>query len=179
MPRAEYPALKPSLPYNQLPVLEVDGDVVAQSLAILRYAGRLAGLYPAVDVVEAFQIDEVLCIVDKLHNLWDPSYFEKDPEKQLAMRKELAEVTIPKSLGFLEKRATQNTIGPFAFGAKLTVAGLAITGLLDYLSFRGGLRGVPPSVVDPFVRLNAIHESVHAHPKVVEWNKMHADADTP
>ncbi|TYZ68287.1 hypothetical protein PybrP1_000700, partial [[Pythium] brassicae (nom. inval.)] len=82
------------------------------------------------------------------------------------MRRELADQTIPRSFGFLEKRATQNgSAWPFAVGAKLTVADLAITGLVGYLSSRGGLRGVPTSVTDPFMRLNAIREHVHSYPK--------------
>jgi glutathione S-transferase len=33
-------------PFNQFPVLEVDGVPIAQSSTILRYAAKLAGLYP-------------------------------------------------------------------------------------------------------------------------------------
>lgn len=37
--------LKPTLPLGQLPVLQVDGTIYAQSMAIARYAAKLAGLY--------------------------------------------------------------------------------------------------------------------------------------
>ncbi|GAB9463272.1 Glutathione s-transferase [Globisporangium polare] len=165
---------KPSLPFNQLPVLEVDGDVIAQSLAILRYVGSLSGLYPTTNPIEAFQIDELFCLIDELHNVWGPSFREKDPEKQLAMRKVLAEETIPKFLGHLDKRTAQHTSGPYAIGARLTVADLAISALLNGLS-SGHMVGVPGTVVDPFENLLKIRERVHAHPKVVEWYQTHAD----
>ncbi|CAM9821375.1 unnamed protein product, partial [Laminaria digitata] len=41
--KEEFGALKPSLPNGQVPILEVDGYVLAQSLAILRYVGKLGG----------------------------------------------------------------------------------------------------------------------------------------
>ncbi|TYZ60440.1 hypothetical protein PybrP1_009390, partial [[Pythium] brassicae (nom. inval.)] len=121
----------------------------------------------------AFQIDELFNIIDELNDVWGPSFREQDMEKKLAMRKTLAEGMIPKSLGFLEKRAAENAAGPYAVGAKLTVADLAIASLLDGL-VSGRMEGVPTTVVDPFVRLNAIRAAVHAHPKVAEWHASHA-----
>ena len=38
-----FPALKPTLPSCQLPVLEVDGKVIAQSAAINRFLARRFG----------------------------------------------------------------------------------------------------------------------------------------
>ena len=40
----EWGELKPKTPYGQLPLLEIDGEVCAQSNAMLQYAGKLAGL---------------------------------------------------------------------------------------------------------------------------------------
>jgi prostaglandin-H2 D-isomerase / glutathione transferase len=52
---ADYAAVKPTLPLNHLPALEVDGVVYAQSMAMARYAGRLSGLYPT-DAIEALKV---------------------------------------------------------------------------------------------------------------------------
>ena len=38
------PSLKPSLPYGQVPLLEVDGDTICQSMAIARYLASECGL---------------------------------------------------------------------------------------------------------------------------------------
>ena len=41
---AEWPALKASLPMGQLPILEVDGKTIGQSMTIARFCGRRFGL---------------------------------------------------------------------------------------------------------------------------------------
>jgi hypothetical protein len=46
------------LPFGQVPVVEIDGAVYAQSNALLRYIGRRAGLYP--DGVDQLRCDIVL-----------------------------------------------------------------------------------------------------------------------
>lgn len=51
--------MKPSLPFQQVPVLEVNGTVISQSYAILRYCGALSGLLPS-DPLEAAKVDTIL-----------------------------------------------------------------------------------------------------------------------
>ena len=46
-------------PTEQLPVLEVNGRKYTQAMAILRFAGKLGGLYPF-DPMEALAVDEAL-----------------------------------------------------------------------------------------------------------------------
>jgi glutathione S-transferase len=41
----EFDALKPSLPFGQLPVLEINGTYIAQSVAITRYLAKQYNLY--------------------------------------------------------------------------------------------------------------------------------------
>ncbi|OWZ10140.1 Glutathione S-transferase [Phytophthora megakarya] len=170
--REELLKRKPSLPFNQLPVLEVDGDVIAQSLAILRYAGSLSGLYPVTDPVAAYRIDELFAIIDDMFNypLWGASYREKDSEKQLAMRAELSSGIVTKTLGFLEKRIIQNK-GPYAAGANLSVADLAIYGVL--LNFKSGVPGFLTTIADSYTNLQRVFKQVAEHPKTLEWNAAH------
>jgi len=51
----QFMALKPKLPFGTVPAVTVDNVQSAQSAAILRYAGKLGGLYPA-DPVQALQV---------------------------------------------------------------------------------------------------------------------------
>jgi glutathione S-transferase len=47
--RKDWAAMRDRFPFQALPVLEVDGMVIAQSNTINRYVGKLAGLYPKDD----------------------------------------------------------------------------------------------------------------------------------
>ncbi|WP_411024211.1 hypothetical protein, partial [Salmonella sp. s58408] len=86
---SSHPTTSSGLPNGQLPILEVDGYVLPQSMAILRYVGRLGGLYPS-DDLEAAKCDAVLdSATDFFINL-RPAYIENDQAKKLEMFAELA-----------------------------------------------------------------------------------------
>ena len=44
---------------GQLPILEIDGKVISQSLAIARFLAKKVGLYSE-DPMEAYEIDNVI-----------------------------------------------------------------------------------------------------------------------
>ena len=70
-----WPALKPTTPYGQVPLLEIDdGPPVTQSFAMLRYVGRLSGLYPD-DPLLALHIDEVCGLQEDMARALAPSIF--------------------------------------------------------------------------------------------------------
>src|SRR6187549_2390098 len=58
VPPSEWERRKPNTPFGALPVLEVDGQTLAQSNAINRYVGKLTDLYPT-DAWQAALCDEV------------------------------------------------------------------------------------------------------------------------
>ena len=59
------PSLKPSLPFGQLPVLEVDGENICQSMAIARFLANEFGLAGNSALTKA-QIDEVVDVVSDI-----------------------------------------------------------------------------------------------------------------
>eukprot|EP00644_Phytophthora_capsici_P005711 jgi/Phyca11/98049/e_gw1.2.177.1 len=169
----EHEKVKSNLPYSQLPVLEVDGEPVAQSLAILRYAGTLTGLYPTTDALAAVQVDEIFNLIDEMFNSpeWRAASRESDPDKQQKMREGLAKGIIPKTLESLEKRIAAFD-GKFATGSSLTVADLAVYAVV--LLMKAGVPGFPTNIADPYKNLLRVFDQVKEHPKVVEWNAAHA-----
>ena len=57
--KEDWPALKASLPLGQLPILEVDGKTIGQSMAIARFCARRFGL-AGKDEFEGAQADQAV-----------------------------------------------------------------------------------------------------------------------
>ena len=141
------------LPFGGLPVLVVDTNekelCVAQSNAILRFAGRLSGLYPVDNPLQALKVDEALDVGEDINCLLAPSLHEQDTEKKMAMRKELAEETLPFWVACFERLLVANGSTGFIMGNSLTVADLKLYWIIDWLT-SGILDGIPTSLVDGF-----------------------------
>lgn len=152
-------------PFGGLPVLDVEtpaGTVrAAQSNAILRFAGRLAGLYPADDPLKALKVDEALDMGEDINCLIGPSIHEQDEHKKMAMREKLAEETLPFWMGCFERLLMANGGTGFVVGRDLTVADLKLYWIIDWLT-SGILDGIPETLVDGFDGVSAWHENTAA-----------------
>ena len=164
VPPERFPALKPELPFGSLPVLDVEtraGTIsAAQSNAILRFVGRRAGLYPT-DDVRALKVDEALDLGEDLYHLLTPSMAEESAERRMAMRKVLAEETLPLWIGFLERLLVANGRTGFIAGDALTVADLKLHWIADKLT-NGTLDGIPTTLLDRFPAVTAWRKNVAA-----------------
>src|ERR1051326_4752160 len=73
VPLEEFQQLKAAgeLPFGSLPVLDVKSSAgtvsAAQSNGILRFVGKLAGLYPVDDPIKALKVDEALDVAEDLY----------------------------------------------------------------------------------------------------------------
>jgi glutathione S-transferase len=156
------------LTFGQVPVLKVDGKVIAQTGAIARFCGKLSGLYPTEDHFVAAKVDEVIDAATDISNLMSPTMREKDPETKIALRKSLAEGALPQWLGYLERYLEVNGSSGFFVTARLTIADLAIWRLLGWLS-GGILDGIPKDIIAPFPLLKKHFDMVGNIPKVQQW----------
>jgi glutathione S-transferase len=145
-------------PFGGLPVLDVEtttGKVCsAQSNAILRFAGRLSGLYPADDLLLALKVDEALDVGEDINQLMGPSLYEQDEPKKMAMRKELVEKALPEWAAYLERLLVNNGNTGFLVGKELTVADLKLYWIIDWLT-SGILDGIPTSLFDRYTNIVA------------------------
>jgi len=100
--KEEWPALKASLPMGQLPVLEVDGKTIGQSMAIARYCARRFGL-AGKDELEGALADQVVDHVSDF--LAELVKVMKEPEeaKKAEMGKQLKVEKLPAFLASMEK----------------------------------------------------------------------------
>ena len=166
--REEFDAAKRdgTLPFGQVPILIVDGEIIAQTGAIARYCGKLSGLYPE-DALAAAKVDQLIDGCTDVTIQISPTMRIKDPEAKVAARAAIAADVLPKWLGFLEALAPA-TSGGFFVGETLTIADLAIWRLIAWLT-SGILDGVPTSVADACPKLLAHAERIGEMPRIRAW----------
>ncbi|CAN0017992.1 unnamed protein product [Ectocarpus sp. 12 AP-2014] len=158
----------PDLPFAQLPILTVDEEVFPQSAAILRYAGKIGGLYPS-DPIAAAKVDAVIDCMFDIQAAIRPSIYETNAQRKLSMRKELSEVTLPLWLQYLE-RWLERAGTTFFVGEEITICDLVIYTRMKWLR-RGVLVGIPDTILRNFRRVRAHSEAVASHPKVDDYYK--------
>eukprot|EP00124_Ichthyophonus_hoferi_P001241 Ihof_evm8s60 gene=Ihof_evmTU8s60 len=128
----QFATIKETLPFGQLPILTVDGKVLAQSRSMLRFAGNLAGLYPT-DSWAAAQVDEVVDAIDDIIALLVPSFHIDNPEEKIKMRAEIAANVWPKWFTAMEKYLKANGTGYYV-SDKLTVADIQAYVMFSWFS---------------------------------------------
>ena len=94
-------------PFGQLPVMEVDGTLVAQTGAIARYCGKQGGFYPRDDDLAAAKIDEIIDTATDITMAIGKSMRMEEAEKKAA-RVVLNNETLPGFFKALEKIMTEN-----------------------------------------------------------------------
>jgi glutathione S-transferase len=150
-------------PFGGLPVLDVETTSAmvcsSQSNAILRFAGRLANLYPVDDLLKALKVDEVLDVGEEINLLMDPSVMEQDTQKKMAMRKVLADQTLPEWMNYLEQLFIRNGSTGFMVGDTLTIADLKLFWIIDWLT-SGILDGIPTNLIDNYHNLVAWRKNI-------------------
>jgi glutathione S-transferase len=167
------------LPQGQVPVLEIDGVTHAQSMALLRWAGKKAGLLPE---AQAILIDEVHEAMAEIHTCLRPLWYghilgrsptsgamlvsmTDDQKDEVTMW--LNEEVVPARLQRLEQMLGASD---YFCGGTLTTCDLQWyvmgSGLLDGTY----CEGLEPAVLDGCPKLKQLIERVGELPKVAEWN---------
>jgi glutathione S-transferase len=162
----EFAEVRKNTPFGQVPVLEVDGAQITQCDSILRYAGKLAGLYPN-DAYQALLCDEVMYVVEEAGVKLGPT-FRMTGEEQKAARLALVNGSMPVYLAWLEKKLLANGGNYFADN-RLTVADLKV--FIDVRTLNSGrLDHVPTDLVEKTApALNAHMKRIAEHPAIVAY----------
>ena len=162
----EFAEVRKSTPFGQVPTLHVDGTVVTQSDAIIRYVGKLAGLYP-VDTYQALLCDEVMCVVEDATVQLVPS-FRMTGDEQKAARLALVNGSMPMYLGWLQSQLMAHG-GEYFADNRLTIADLKV--FVDVRGLNSGrLDHVPTDLVEKVApALNAHMERIANMPAVLQY----------
>ena len=148
-------------PLGQMPILTLpSGQVIAQSGAQARYAGRLANLYPT-DPEEQLRCDEIFESCFEFMNLCPHQQF-KDADEKKRCREEFAANVVPVYFGFFANKLAAGGGGYFV-GGRLTIADLFFysavkcvrSGFWDY---------VPPSIDVRWPAIGAFIDTMESNP---------------
>ena len=154
------------VPFHQLPVIEVDGEIIGQTGAIARYCGKISNLYSN-DNINAAKIDQIIDAATDITNLVSPTIREKDEQKKVEDRLLLKNKLLPRWFRYLENILSESASDWFVEN-KMTIADIAMWRLLGWL-ISGIIDGIPTTIVDSYPKLKNIHTNVHHHSKVQEW----------
>merc|ERR1712173_12100 len=157
----DMPSLKSSLPFGQLPVLEVDGVNICQSMAIARFLANEFGLAGNCALTKA-QVDEVVDVVSDIQTAMYTAFFEKDAKLKAEKMKKVGDETIPNNLANLEKLLVKRG-GQFFAGNRFTWAELHFLQLVDLMSTMN------PKVLDGYPKLANLIERTRKVPNIKKW----------
>jgi glutathione S-transferase len=167
-----------------MPFLEVEETgkekvIIPQSLAILRYLGKLGGLYPS-DPTDAMKVDAVLDTIAETTIPIEMSVqgsvkwmladepWTKDQVLEIRKRIATSETRgLPFFLSHFEKLLEENGTG-WLVGKKVTVADLQLQRVTSWVK-SGMLDGIPKDLVDGYPLVKAHDERIEALPEVVAW----------
>jgi prostaglandin-H2 D-isomerase / glutathione transferase len=152
------------LPFDQVPTLEVDGVVYAQSAAINRYLARRYGLMGSTPE-EALHIDMLYEGVIDMRT--QQNSIPKAPEDvKVAETDKFAKETLPRWFGYYERQLAANHGGDgFLVGDRLSLADLALTNFV-YL-----VLSAFPKALETAPKLAAHYKRISEHSGVAEWLK--------
>jgi len=158
--------MRQTMRFNSVPVLEIDGAEVAQSNALSRYVGKMAGLYPD-DALQALYCDEVLGALEDLSHYIVQTFGLKDEELRLA-REKLVDGWLSVYLKGLDALLARGG-GEYFAGNELTVADLRT--FVQIRSLRSGnLDYVPKDIVERLAPGLVEHQArIESDPRVVAY----------
>lgn len=163
--RDEWAALKPSMPYGSLPVLEIPGKApLAHSNAILGFIGREHGLLPS-DSFEAARHVAVMEACEELRHHVTPVLRITDEAQKVTARGELQNKYMPTWAGFVEKQIGS---GPFFGGSTISVADIKLYMIVRWVA-SGNIDHVSKDTFAPFSKLTRLYQAVGDHPGIKAW----------
>nr|WEU54066.1 glutathione s-transferase sigma-1 [Protohermes costalis] len=159
--REDWPKLKPSMPFGQVPVLDIDGKRAHQSGAICRYLAREFGL-AGDNNWEALEIDTIVDTINDLRAKIAMYHYETDETVKEKKFEPLVKEIVPFYLGKLDDIAKINN-GYLANG-KLSWADMFFVSLLEYMNFM--MKG---DLIEKYSNLKAVADNVMKVPQIKLW----------
>lgn len=149
--------------YGFLPLLEVDGKMVNQSIAIARFLAKKVGLVGK-DDWENLEIDAVVDTQNDLRLKLTELLLTLDKDKKTEIKEEYRKNLLPYYLSRFETQVGEN--GGYFVGGKLTLADFHFVGVLNAWKYAMG-----GDILEGYPNLMSLREKVHNLPAIKEWVK--------
>jgi glutathione S-transferase len=162
--KESWPELKPTTPWGQIPILEFEGQTLAQSTAIMRYLARKFKLTGSSEL-DAARCDELIDALADLRAEWRKFFMAPDEEKKAELKKAFLEVHAPKYLGKFDNIVKSNPSG------KLVGDSVTWTDLVVACSIEGLEKTVDPDLLKDYPNLKSLKDAVNDIPQIKAWRE--------
>ncbi|KAF2904005.1 hypothetical protein ILUMI_02176 [Ignelater luminosus] len=159
--RENWPNLKPNMPFGQVPVLEVNGKLAHQHVAMARYLAKQVKLVGK-DDWEDLEIDAIVETINDLRQKIFFYYYEQHLESRRSQKELFFRETLPYYLERLDAIAKNNN-GHLAVG-KLTWADVFFVSFIEYFNFL-----LNQEVIANYPNLQLVEKNVVELPAIKNW----------
>lgn len=158
IPPEEYGDFRDQTPLGSVPVAEIDGEMVAQSNAILRYFGCITDMYPK-DSFKALLTDQIIDTISDFNNPLLGAHGDTDEELKAATEKAL-NVGGERYFGGAQRMIEKINSGKkFIFGDEPTIADISVAGSFMLLK-SGFVKFAPSDGLDQYTRMKEIYDAI-------------------
>ncbi|KAE8747766.1 Glutathione-S-transferase S-1-like [Frankliniella occidentalis] len=157
---AKWAESKSKMPFGQMPVLDIDGKIYAQSTAISRYLAKQVGL-SGKDDLENLQIDQAVDLFHDFRQKIGGWFYDPIPESKAAKEKDLKD-QVTFYLKKFEQIVKDNN--GFLVNGKLTWADVYFVAPLKYFKFIYG-----SDFTEGYPALQELVKKVEATPAIASY----------
>jgi glutathione S-transferase len=165
---------KGELPWGYLPIIRTPQGIVAESNALLRYTGALAGLEPK-DLYTRAKVDELVEVINGWRTYFTPTFSIEDLDEKIVARQALFAEGGKMDLAMkaISEIFEQSSTGWLANTESMSIAD--VKGFMDtFMLFSGEFDGITTDMLAKYPSLLAFHEKMSNNPLVKNY---YQDAD--
>ncbi|XP_055346023.1 glutathione S-transferase 1-like [Paramacrobiotus metropolitanus] len=164
----DWPSLKSNTPFGQLPILEVDGQKLAQTSAIVNFLARRYGLAGENEWEQAL-VESVVAATSDIFTAMGKVVMSPEGQKATEGQKYQQEIFNP-ALKYWEKFISEHGTNGYTVGNKITAADIAIYNVLDSTLL---LNLTTKDFIDGFPKVKEVVNKVRSHDKLSGYAKKH------
>jgi len=162
--------MKANLPWGSLPLLEVDGKKIGQSMTIVRFLANRFNLAGADDFEKA-KCDEISDSIKDFGGEWRAIMQAQDDTKKAELMKKMKEETLPFYMGKYQK-IVQDNGGKWMVGKNITWIDIV---LAHYTTMIMNRTKMP--IVDGFPVIKKLLDDVYSVPQIKKWISERPDTE--